>query len=67
MKRSNIQKQIEEIIVEILSEGGSIDIVATSSSTEEEEIKKDPNILNKDEVLKALKGKTKGTIRAATK
>jgi hypothetical protein len=67
MKPSELKKQIEEIIAEILSEGGSIDIVATSSSTEEEEIKKDPNILNKDEVLRALKGKTKGTVRAATK
>ncbi len=67
MKRSELEKQIKEIIIELLSEGGSIDIVATSSSTEEEEIKKDPNILNKPEVLKALQGKTKGTVRAATK
>ena len=66
MKRSELKKRIEEIITEILGEG-SIDIVATSSSSDEESVKADPNIINKDEVLKALRGKTKGTIRAATK
>lgn len=67
MKRKDLYNYIKEEIVEALSEGGTINIVATSGNEEEQSIQNDPKIKQKSDVIKALKNATPGqVVRAST-